>query len=403
MTRVAKAGRGRSWVSVADARRSARRRLPKVVFDFVDGGAEDEVTLARNERAFAEFGLLPRTLVDVSEPVLATDVLGHPIGFPVICGPTGMPGLVHPGGEIAVAKAASAAGTIATVATTASHSLAAVRRASPGPLWFQLYAWRDRAITGELIDMAKDAGCLALVFTVDTPIPGRRERDLRNGMTIPPRVSPSNVLEMSLHLRWLLGLRRGPGATLGNLAALAAAPTRGALGLAEWFADLFNPWQNWSDLEWIQQRWGGPVIVKGIMHPDDAAHAVQLGAAAVVVSNHGGRQLDGTPATIEMLPRVVDALAERGHGSGGEGAQVLVDGGVRRGSDVAKALALGARAVLIGRPWLYGLAARGERGVVEVLSMLRSELEVTLQLLGVSNVSDLDRDHVVALGRGTSI
>lgn len=387
MTRDGVLGRGRPWVNVEEARRAARRRLPRMIFDFVDGGAEDEVTLSRNRSAFARIGLVPRALVDVSQPRLGTRVLGQEVSLPLVCGPTGMPGLVHPGADIAVARAAARHGTIATVATTSSHSAAEVRSASTGPLWFQLYAWRDRGLTGELIDRAKDAGCGALVFTVDTPIPGRRERDTRNGMTIPPRVSPGNALEMATHLGWLAGLRRGPGISLGNLAGLTTAPSGGALGLAGWFADLFNPSQTWAELEWILDRWQGPVVVKGVMHPEDATRAARLGAAGVVVSNHGGRQLDGAPASIEVLEDVVGALADAGLGR----VDVLMDGGVRRGSDIVKALALGARAVLIGRPWLYGLAARGERGVDEVLALLRSELTVALQLLGCPDVTALDR------------
>jgi len=376
--------RHRRWVSIDDVRQTARRRLPAMVFDFVDGGAGDEFTLRRNRSAYDELLLSPRVLVDVSRPPLDVTVLGEHLELPILLAPTGLPGLVHPDAELAAARATASRGTLMTVSTTSSYSLAEVRAETSGPLIFQLYAWRERSMTEELIERAREAKCAALMVTVDTPIAGNRERDLRNGMSLPPRLHPSTAWDLARHPRWAAGFRRGPGVKLGNLAVLDAAPRTNALGVAGWFQHLFNTTQTWQDIEWIASQWGGPLVVKGVLCADDAIRARDCGAAAVVVSNHGGRQLDGVPATVEVLPRVVAALAD-------DPIEVLIDGGIRRGIDVARCLALGASAVLVGRPWLYGLAAAGEEGVGAVLDILRDELRITLQLLGCPDVSKLDR------------
>lgn len=376
------------WVNLDDAREAARRRLPRMIFDFIDGGAGDEVTLRRNRSAFEDVRFCPRVLVDVSEPQLATTVLRTPLSMPIICGPTGMPALAHHDAELATARAALGLGTTFTVSTTSSHPVGEIARGTEGPLWFQLYAWRDRGMTRDILDQAREAGIETLLFTVDTPVAGVRERDLRNGMTIPPRPTPSAVVDLLTHPRWSLGFRRGPGIRLGTIAGLGAAPSTRALGVAGWFSHLFNTNQTWDDLEWIREAWGGALAVKGVMSPADAVLAHQHGADAVVVSNHGGRQLDGLPASLDVLPSVVDAVA-------GTDLEVLLDGGIRSGADVAKALALGARAVLVGRPWLYGLAAGGQAGVEAVLGLLRAQLTSTLQLLGCPDVQELGRDVLV--------
>ncbi|WP_066949327.1 alpha-hydroxy acid oxidase [Microtetraspora fusca] len=372
------------WTNLHDARAAARAALPRMVFDFVDGGAGDEVSARANLSAYADVRFAPRVLVDVSALRLETTVLGTPLSIPVVLGPTGMPALVHPSAERGAAAAAFEHGTAFTMSTTSSFSAAEVVKHTEGPLWFQLYAWKDRALTEEVIAQAREAGARALLFTVDTPTAGIRERDLRNGMTVPPRVNMRNAVDVLSHLGWGWRFRQGPGIRLGTISGLGAVPKTGALGVAGWFGHLFNRSQTWDDLEWIQDQWRGPIAVKGIMTPADARRAHELGAAAVVVSNHGGRQLDGVQATIEALPRVVDELV-------GTSTEVLIDGGVRRGADVVKALALGARAVLIGRPWLYGLAADGRHGVSAVLRMLTHEIQNTLELLGCADVNDLDR------------
>jgi L-lactate dehydrogenase (cytochrome) len=380
------------WITVDDVRAAARRRLPTMIFDFVDGAAGDEVTLRRNRSAFDDIRLAPRVLVDVSRPSLGVTVLGQDVDLPVLLSPTGMPALVHPDAELAAARAAARRGTLMTVGTTASCSLAQVREVTTAPLMFQLYAWRDRDLTAQLIERAREARCVALMVTVDTPVAGNRERDLRNGMRVPPKLSRRTAWDLARHPGWALRFRRGPGITLGNLAALDAAPRSDALGVAGWFQHLFNPAQTWADIEWIRTRWAGPLVVKGVQSAVDAARARDAGATAVVVSNHGGRQLDGVAASVESLPLVAAALA-------GDPVEVWIDGGIRRGIDVARCLALGASAVLIGRPWLYGLAAGGEEGVGAVLDIIRDELYTTLQLLGCPDASMLDDTFVDSRGR----
>jgi isopentenyl diphosphate isomerase/L-lactate dehydrogenase-like FMN-dependent dehydrogenase len=373
--------------SVADVRALASRRVPRMVFDFADGAAEDEVTMRANAAAFDRVFLAPRGMVDVTARDLSVTVLGERLAMPVVLGPTGMAGLQHPGGEVAAARAAVAAGTAFTVATPASHAVGDVARAAGRPVWFQLYAWGDRGLTGELVRTARAAGCTTLLLTIDTPVVGRRLRDLRGGMSLPPRITPANARDVALHpfrwARWTAQLRSGPGVQLGNLRGLDAAPADSAVGVAAWLNQLFNPAQSWADVEWLRSEWGGKLAIKGVMHPSDAVRARELGADAVIVSNHGGRQLDGAAPTLDVLPSVADALA-------GSEVEVLLDGGVRRGTDVLKALALGARACLIGRPWLWGLAAGGERGVTRVLELLREELDLALALVGCPRAADVD-------------
>jgi len=360
----------------------ARRRLPKMVFDFIDGGADDERTLRANEAAFAACTFAPRAGVNVRGVRTAIELFGEPLALPLLLAPTGLPGLAHPQAELAAARAARDAGIIFTASTVASYSLERIARTVPGPHWFQLYAWKDRALTGALIDRARDAGYRVIVLTVDTPVVGNRERDLRNGMALPPRITFANATDMLRRGRWIVGQLRGPGVALPNIAGLDANPRKGGVGPAGYLQDLFNPELAWDDLAWIKARFGGPVAVKGIMTAADARRARDAGADAIVVSNHGGRQLDGLPATLDVLPEIVAALADAP-------LPVLVDSGIRRGSDIVKALALGATACMVGRPWLWGLAAGGTGGVARVLAILRAELERTLALVGEPDVTKL--------------
>jgi isopentenyl diphosphate isomerase/L-lactate dehydrogenase-like FMN-dependent dehydrogenase len=384
--------------SVADARRRARRALPRVVFDFVDGGADDEVTMRENRRAFEAVTFRPRAAVHV-RPVLSTTVLGTPVGLPVLCAPCGFVRIVHPDGEIGVAREAAAAGTVSIVSTAAGTSLedvaegARTSEAVGDRLWFQLYFMAGRKGAEVLVERAERAGYGALVVTVDTATVGNRERDTRNGVVLPLGVDTRNALhfgpQLLLHPAWTArfvrdgmrldfpnSVRLGPGATPipreeSARAMLTAPPT-------------------WDDLRWIRERWAGPLVVKGLLTGEDARRAADQGADAVVVSNHGGRQLDGTPASLRALPEVVAAV-------GGD-VEVLMDGGVRRGSDVVKALALGARAVLVGRAYLYGLAVRGAAGVGDVLRILRADMDRTMRLLGCPSVADLDSTWVDVRG-----
>lgn len=373
--------------SVADIRRLARSRTPIMAFDFVDGAAEDEVTMRANLAAFQRVSFAPRVLVEVVGRNLATTALGTPLSMPVILGPTGTPAFQHPDAELAAARAAHDAGTVLSVSTAGSYEIGEIATASAGPLWFQLYLSSDQGLTDHLIDRAREAGCQALIVTVDCPVGGPRERDLRNGWTVSPRLTRSNVTDALVHpdrlVRWARRYRRGPGVRLANIASYGSQKSAG------WILAMFDERQTWSRIEQVREHWGGPLAIKGIMTAADAELAAQAGVDGIVVSNHGGRQLDGLPATLEVLPEIVDAVA-------GRGVEVLVDGGIRRGGDVAKALALGARACLIARPWVWGLGAGGEAGVARVLTILRGELDRTLALLGVTGVEDLDRSYVRA-------
>jgi isopentenyl diphosphate isomerase/L-lactate dehydrogenase-like FMN-dependent dehydrogenase len=372
-------------VTVADVRELARKRLPRMVFDFVDGGAEDELTRAANESAFRALAFRPRVLVDVAERSQAVTVLGRRLALPVVLGPTGLVRMVGHEGELAAARAAEAVGTVSVTSSGSSVSFEDVAAGSATPQWFQLYPWGDRRTVESLIGRARDAGFGAMVVTVDVPVVGAREKDLRNGLTVPPQVTPRTGWDLVRHPRWLAGLLRHPKPTFANFAGVIGG-SGGTSGLAVYTNGLLNPAHTWQDLDWMIRAWGGPVVLKGVMTADDARRAVDAGCGAVAVSNHGGRQADSVPAALDVLPEVVAEI-------GGE-ADVLLDGGVRRGSDVVKALALGATACLIGRPWVYGLAAGGTPGVVRVLEILRDEIDRTLALIGRPGVASLDRGTV---------
>jgi L-lactate dehydrogenase (cytochrome) len=358
--------------------------LPRIIFDFVDGGAEGEVTLRKNETALNEIEFRPRVLVDVSHRDLTTTVLGKRLSLPVIFGPAGLQGLLHRSGEPAAARAAGEFGTIYVLSAGSSYSLEDVRAASEGPLWFQLYLWGDRDRCEDMVCRARDAGYSALCLTVDTAVGGKRERDLRNGMTVPFRVTGRNVLDIARRPRWLPAAYASLRRHNGNFPTVDGGRS-GALGTAAWTTRMMNASATWDELRWLRASWQGGLVVKGILTPEDARRAVHAGADAIVVSNHGGRQLDGTPASIEALPRIAAAV--------GDEIEILVDSGFRRGSDVVKALALGARACLVARPYLFALAA-GSEGPVRVLEILKSEIDTTLALLGVSSLAELDGSYV---------
>jgi 4-hydroxymandelate oxidase len=348
-------------LNLDDFEARARARLPPEVWDYYAGGAGDEQTLRWNRDAWSRLALRPRVLRGAEAPALATRVLGHDLRLPVLVAPTAFQGLAHPEGEVATARAAAEAGVVHVQSLLSSRPLEDVVRAAPGRVFFQLYPLRSRKLTEALIERAEAAGCGALVVTVDTPRPGRRERDLRHGLRLPLAEALGHVLPEPLR-----GLRDELGAAA--------------------FEGLLDPALTWSGLEHLRARTSLPLVVKGVLRGDDARLAVEHGAAAVVVSNHGGRQLDGAPATADVLAEVVDDLAGR--------AEAWVDGGLRRGTDVVKALALGARAVLIGRPALWGLACDGQRGVARVLALLRDEIALTLTLCGAASAAELSRHDV---------
>jgi L-lactate dehydrogenase (cytochrome) len=370
-------------LTIEDLRRLARRRLPRAVFDFVEGGAGDEWTVARNRAAFDHLAFRPRVLVDVSKREQATTVLGERVATPILVAPTGMPGLCWPRGAVAAARACHEAGTIYTLSTHASDSIEEVAAGAPGPLWFQLYVWQNRDLTRSFVERAGAAGYRALVLTVDVPIISRRERDLRNGFTVPPRITVANALDTLRRVGWIRRVLLGPRLTLANLVGAPGAPRTDIVTLGGVANRQVDPSVTWADLAWFRSLWRGPLVVKGVLTVADARRAVEHGVDGLVVSNHGGRQLDGAVASIEALPAIAEAVGGR--------VEVLLDGGVRRGADVVKALALGARAVMIGRPYLYGLAAGGQAGVRRALEILTSEVDHVLALVGVPRVADLDR------------
>ena len=365
--------------NVGELRRMARRRLPRMVFDFCDGGAEDEITRARNEAGFADLEFLPQPLAGTTVRDQSVELFGERLALPVIIGPTGLSGMLWPRGELSAARAAGAAGTVYTMSHGSTVSIEDLAAAAPGPLWFQNFMYRDRALTRSFAERAQAAGYRALVLTVDNQVLGQRERDLRNGFVIPPRVSWRSVLDVARALPWALRMARVP-LTFVNY---VTDEKRDIVSLAAHIAGLLDPTLNWRDVGWLRGIWRGPLLLKGVLHPDEAKAALDHGVDGVIVSNHGGRQLDGAIAAIGALPAVADAVAGR--------IPVLLDGGVRRGSHVVKALALGATACTIGRPHLWGLAVAGEAGVARVLDIFRRDIDRVLALGGWDGLAALDR------------
>ena len=371
--------------SIADLRRLARRRLPRPVFDFADGGAESEWTVARNESAFSRYALIPSPLNGAAQRDLSTILFGQRLSMPLMIGPTGLAGLFWPGGELASARAAQRAGTAYCLSHGSVCSLEQLAAQGTAPRWMQVFVYRDIGFTRELTDRAAAAGYDALVLTIDNQLLGNRERDLRNGFGIPPRFTAAQLLAMSPQLPWLWRMRH----TLANLTFgnyVRPDSTESLATLAGRVGTLLDPGMNWDHVRELRERWSGPLLLKGVLAPAEAIQAARIGVDGLIVSNHGGRQLDGAISSIEALPAIVDALA-----STHPGLPVLIDGGIRRGTDLVKALALGATAGLIGRPQLWGLAVAGEAGVSRVLEIYRQEVDRTLGLLGVARPADLHR------------
>jgi L-lactate dehydrogenase (cytochrome) len=359
--------------SIGDLRALARKRVPRAIFDYADGGSYEERTLKRNTDDLDALSFRQRVMVDVSAVSLETTLLGAPVTMPLAIAPTG-------------ARAAAAFGIPFCLSTMSICSVEDVRAASPQPFWFQQYLMRDRGFNQDLIDRAIAAQCSALVLTLDLQVLGERRRDPRNGLSIPPRITLRNAFDMATKPAWAMGVLFGKRRTFGNLAGRIGGAS-GIRTLAEWTATQFDPTANWRDVEWVRSRWPGKLILKGIMDPDDARLGVAAGADAIVVSNHGGRQLDGAPSTIAVLPRIVEAV----HGD----CEVLFDGGIRSGQDIAKGLGLGARAGMIGKSFLFALAAGGEAGVTRALKILRDELKVTLALTGTTRAAGAG-PHILA-------
>jgi L-lactate dehydrogenase (cytochrome) len=373
---------------IDDLRELARRRIPRALFDYIERGSYDEITRRRNRDDLRALALRQRVLVDVSHLSVGTTVLGEHWKMPVALAPTGLTGFFHVDGEIHAARAAQAAGVPFTLSTMSICSIEDVRSSVEGTFWFQLYLMRDRGFNEALIARAREARCPALMLTLDLPIQALRRQDPKNGLSVPPRLTPANLLEILMRPGWLASVLLGRRRTLGNLAAFF--PERGIGQLSEWVAGQFDPSITWRDVAWVRQRWPGKMILKGILDGEDARLACATGVDAIVVSNHGGRQLDGASSTIAALPRVVEAVAGR--------CEVLLDGGITCGQDVLKALALGARACLVGKAFLYGLAANGQAGVELALALLRRELEVSMALTGVTDIRKVSCDTLVHRG-----
>jgi L-lactate dehydrogenase (cytochrome) len=367
--------------SIQDLRDLARRRVPRAFFDYADGGSYNEETLRANRTDMEAIKLRQRVLVDVSARSLATTIVGQKASAPFVLAPIGLCGMQHGDGEVLSALAANEAGIPFTLSTMSINSIEDVAEATGKPFWFQLYVIRDRGFSKDILSRAVAAKCNALVLTVDLQVLGQRHRDIKNGMTVPPKIRIKNIIDVASKPAWAWSILNGKSKTFGNLAGHVKG-MENVNSLATWIASQFDPALNWKDVEWIKKIWPGKLILKGILDVDDAKTAVKLGADAIVVSNHGGRQLDGASSSIAMLPKIADAV--------GADAEILFDGGIRSGSDMLRALALGARACMIGRAYIYGLGAGGQAGVAKAIDILEKELSVAMALTGTNNIADID-------------
>lgn len=370
-----------SAANVDDLRRAARRRLPRGVFDYIDGGAEEELSLARNVDAFRQVEFCPRVLNDVGRVDPSTTLLGHRLPMPLVMAPTGFTRIVTPGGELDVARSAARAGVPYTLSTLATRSIEEVAAASSGPKWFQVYVWKDRGLVKDLLARAASAGYEAIVMTVDVAMLGRRERDVRRGLTLPPKLGASILFDGLAHPAWAWRLATAEPITFANVVGTGTPDGTYAAALADYVSTQFDPSLSWRDLEWFRTVWDRPIVLKGVQTVDDAILAADAGIEAIAVSNHGGRQLDGAPPALELVAPLADAVGDR--------SEIICDGGVRRGSDIVKAVALGARACMVGRAYLYGLAAAGPRGVDHVLAQFYEGVCRTMALIGSATVDDL--------------
>jgi len=376
---------------IEDLRQIARRRVARAIFEYVDHGSYDEATLRANRADLAAIALRQRVALNVDQRSTATTLVGEPVAMPVAIAPTGLTGLNWPNGEMLAARAAQAFGIPFTLSTMSICSIEDVAGFVKQPFWFQLYVMRDRGFSASLIERAKAAKCSALMLTLDLQVQGQRHRDLKNGLAVPPRLTLANLLDVATKPSWALGVLMGRRRSFGNLEGrIQGADTLKTL--SEWIAGQFDPTLSWDDVEWVRKNWGGKIILKGILDREDAKIAASLGVDAIVVSNHGGRQLDGAISSIRALPEVADAVAGR--------TEILMDGGIRSGQDVLKALASGARGVLIGRAFLYGLGAMGEAGVTAALETIRKELDVSMALTGTRDVKDIGPQILRATSRG---
>ena len=386
--------------SIEDLRQITMRRIPRAIFDYVDRGSYAEQTIRANSGDLAAMRLRQRVMIDVSDRKLDSTMLGEPVSMPLAIAPTGLTGLVHGSGEIHGCRAAHAAGIPFTLSTMSICSIEDVAAAVQKPFWFQLYVMKDRGFSKSLVERAIAAKCSALMLTLDLQIQGQRHRDIKNGLAVPPKLTAANALDMMTKPAWVAKVLMGPRKSFGNLAG--RLPQAGSLTtLSQWIAGQFDPSLNWKDVEWIRSIWPGKLILKGVLDAEDAKQAAATGADAVIVSNHGGRQLDGALSAIGSLPRVVEAIGRKAGNAAGNaggnatnnkaGTEVWFDSGIRSGQDILRSLALGASACLIGKSWLYGLGAGGEAGAAKAIEILRKELDVSMALTGTRDVREIDR------------
>ena len=368
--------------NIAELRKLAAKRMPAPMFHYIDGAADDEWTLRRNTAAFDDYEFMPRALVDVSTIDMSTTVFGQRIDWPFFCSPTALQRLFHHQGERAVARAAHAAGTIYSLSSISSTSIEEVAKFTDGPKVFQVYVFKDRGLSREFVQRAKASGYVALQLTVDVAVSGNRERDIVTGMTVPPKLSLMSLVDIAMHPAWVYRHLTTPNIEVANVAHRPPPGSDKLGGIIQYLNNQLDRSVTWKDAEWIINEWGAPFAIKGVMTADDAKRAADVGATAVMLSNHGGRQLDFSPAPFEVLKEVVDAVGDR--------LEVIVDGGVRRGTHVLKALALGARACSAGRPYLYGLGAGGEAGAAQALKILKTEIARDMALLGCASIRDVD-------------
>ena len=373
---------------IEDLRQVARRKVPRAFFEYAEGGAYAEETLRANRADLERIKLRQRVLVDVGGRSATTTILGEPAALPLALAPIGLCGMQHGDGEILACRAAQTAGIPFTLSTMSICSIEDVAGAVGKPFWFQLYVMKDRGFIRDLIARAKAAKCSALILTVDLQVLGQRHRDIKNGMTVPPQLRLSNLIDIATKPAWALSVLRGKRKIFGNIAGHIKG-MENVNSLTQWISGQFDPALNWKDVEWIAGLWGGKLIIKGILDVEDARNAAATGAAALVVSNHGGRQLDGAPSSISMLPKIADAL--------GSGIEIMFDGGIRSGQDLFRALALGARACLSGRAYIYGLGAAGEPGVARAIEIIKNELDITMALTGVKTVAEIGRQNIAAV------